>query len=169
MRKLGLDGGPNKVRDDAAVPRDIERRLEGLSVIDTFAAIRMLHEAIRDDGESPARLAALARAYAQLGVLTEYQWSPAASGLQGAGPALRRAAPRRDPNSPHATWNRAFVRALVGFHAEALADLDAAKAQARASRGVRRRPGSRCSMPTSGTIPRASMARMGRTRASPPC
>ena len=59
------------------MPQDVEKRLESLSMVETFAAVRRLHEAIRADGESPARLAALARAYAQLGMLTEFLWSPA--------------------------------------------------------------------------------------------
>lgn len=49
-----------------------------------------LHAAIRADGESSARLSALARAYAQLGILTEFHWSPAHCAFKALRPALRR-------------------------------------------------------------------------------
>lgn len=77
LKDLGLEGKANRVKATAPLPPDVERRLEGLGLFDHFAAIRDLHEAIRLDTESPERLGALARAYAQLGILTEFQWHPA--------------------------------------------------------------------------------------------
>ncbi len=77
LRQLGATGKPNRVRDDAPVPADVEQRLETLSMVEHFVAVRDLHHAIREGGESPTRLAALARAYAQLGMLTEFHWSSA--------------------------------------------------------------------------------------------
>ena len=75
----------------------------------------------------PARLAALARTYAQLGALTEYQWSSGASRLQGPRLALcRAAAGAKSEIARQRCAARAFVRALVGRHDLALADLDAA-------------------------------------------
>ena len=109
------------------MPPDVEKRLENLGIVEIFAAVRALHEAIRADGESPARLAALARAYAQLGVLTEYQWSPAHRVFKARALLYAERLDRAGPRSPApALRSRAFVRALVGRHDLALADLDEA-------------------------------------------
>ena len=77
LKALGLKGEPNPYRAEAALPPNVEDRLEQLGFVETLAAVRDLHAAIRSDGESPARLGALARGYAQLGVLSEFQWHPA--------------------------------------------------------------------------------------------
>jgi tetratricopeptide (TPR) repeat protein len=126
LQKLGLQGQPNRSRDDAAVPPTVEERLDQLGLVDHFAAVRALHEAIRADGESPARLSAMARAYAQLGMLTEYQWSPAHRVFKARAMLYAERLVARSPKSPAALRARAFVRALVGRQDEALADLDAA-------------------------------------------
>ena len=47
LKQLGATGSPNRVRDDAPVPPDVDKRLETLSMVETFAAVRALHEAIR--------------------------------------------------------------------------------------------------------------------------
>jgi uncharacterized protein HemY len=126
LKQLGAEGRPNRSRDDAPVPKAVEERLDQLGLVDHFAAVRALHEAIRTDGESPARLAALARAYAQLGALTEYQWSPAHRAFKARALLYAERLMARSPRSPTALRTRAFVRALVGRHDQALADLDAA-------------------------------------------
>jgi hypothetical protein len=130
LRKLGASGDSNKVHANAPVAADVEQRLASLSLVDTYAAVRALHEAIRSDGESPARLAALARGYAQLGALTEYQWSPADRVFKARAMLYAERLRARDPQSAWAIWNRAFVWTLVGLHSGALDDLDQAKARA---------------------------------------
>ncbi len=126
LKQLGLAGKPNRSRDDGPVPPAALERLDQLGLVDHFAAVRALHEAIRADGESPARLAALARAYVQLGTLTEYQWSPAHRVFKARALLYAERLLARSPRSPAALRARAFVRALVGRHDQALADLDAA-------------------------------------------
>ncbi len=125
LKQLGARGEPNKVRDDAPVPPEVDRRLETLSMIETWAAVRALHEAIRVDGESSSRLSALARAYAQLGMLTEYQWNPVHRVFKARALlyAQRLNARAGNSQSAEALRTRAFVRALVGRHDLALADL----------------------------------------------
>ncbi len=94
LRKLGAAGEPNAARADAKVPAGVEDRLAQLGLTGPFAAVRALHEAIRTDGESPERLGALARGYALLGVLSEFQWHPAHKAYKAPRPALRPAAGR---------------------------------------------------------------------------
>ncbi len=127
LKRLGAVGTPNVARADRGVPVEVERRLETLSMVEVFGAVRSLHEAIRSDGESPARLATLARAYAQLGILTDFHWHPAhrvfkARALLYAERLVNRPGQK---NAAEALETRAFVRALVGRHDLALADLDA--------------------------------------------
>jgi tetratricopeptide (TPR) repeat protein len=126
LKRLGLTGRPNPAHDDAKVPAAVEERLGQLGLVEQFAAVRALHEAIRADGESPTRLAALARAYAQLGALTEYQWSPAHRVFKARALIYAERLLARSPRSPAALRSRAIVWALVGRHDQALADLDAA-------------------------------------------
>ncbi len=126
LKQLGAKGEPNKRRDDAPVPPDVDKRLETLSMVETFGAVRALHEVIRANGESTARLAALARAYAQLGVLTEYQWSPAHRVFKARALLYAQRLIARDAQSAQALQTRAFVRALIGRHDLALEDLDEA-------------------------------------------
>ena len=74
LKRAGLRGKANAVDPKVAVPAEAEKLLGKLTVPDQFAAVRLLHEAIRTKGESPATLVALSRAYAHLGMLTDNQW-----------------------------------------------------------------------------------------------
>jgi len=127
LKRLGLKGEANKFRGDAPLPDGVEANLERLGLVENFAAVRALHSAMRADGESPARLAALSRAYAQLGALTTYQWSPAHQAFDARALIYAERLVARDPKSSWALRNRALVRALVGFHFLAIDDLDEAK------------------------------------------
>ncbi len=138
LKQLGAGGEPNKLRDDAPVPPDVEERLKTLSMVETFAAVRALHAAIRADGESSARLSALARAYAQLGILTEFHWSPAHRAFKARALLYAERLIARDAQSGfvRALQTRAFVRALVGRHDLALADLAEANKRDETARAV---------------------------------
>lgn len=125
LRKLGAAGKANAVRADAAVPAGVEDRLSQLGFPGMFAAIRTVHEAIRTDGESPERLDALARGYALLGVLSELQWHPAHKAYKARALLYAERRVARAPKDARALWQRAYVRALVGLHRDALADLAA--------------------------------------------
>jgi hypothetical protein len=75
LGKAGYGGRPNAVLDSAGVDDAAEGWLKNMAIAPQFAAVRSVHEAIRDGGESPERLGVLVRAYANLGSLTEYQWT----------------------------------------------------------------------------------------------
>lgn len=72
MREAGLAGEPNKWHDSAPVPDPIQALVDELSLVSQFRAARALHKLIGDDGESPERLWALTRVYANLG--QESRW-----------------------------------------------------------------------------------------------
>jgi hypothetical protein len=58
---LGLATKPNAVRDEALLPAKVDDRLTSLDFLDVLLAVRDLHGAMKDDGESASRLGALAR------------------------------------------------------------------------------------------------------------
>jgi tetratricopeptide (TPR) repeat protein len=129
LKGLGVSGKRNAVKPNTTLPQGVEERLQGLGFVEHFAAIRDLHEAIRADGESPERLGALSRAYAQLGVLTEFHWHPAHKVYKARALLYAQRILVRDPVSVLALRNRAFVRSVIGLHQEALDDLEAAAKQ----------------------------------------
>lgn len=137
LRKLGAKGKANprpeaKAGAEPALPAGVEQSLAGLSLTDLFGAVRKLHGAIRTDGETTARLAALARAYALLGVLSEFHWHPAHKVFNARAFLYAERQVARDPEDPLAYWNRAFVRAVIGYHSDAQLDLDLAKKKVKA-------------------------------------
>lgn len=125
---LGVKGKPNKYSAEGPVPAGVEEKLQTLGLVDHFEAVRLLHGAIRTDGESPARLGALTRAYAQLAALTAHLWSPAHLAFEARAWLYAQRMVARDPKSSWALRHRAFVGALNGIHAAALRDLRTAEA-----------------------------------------
>ena len=130
LRKLGVEGKPNALVPEAALPGLTEERLGHLGFIDPFAAVRDVHAAIHADGESPARLGALVRGYAMLGVLSEFQWNPAHKAFKARSLLYAQRLLNRDPTSPWALWHRAFASALSGMHYRAKSDLEEASTRA---------------------------------------
>ena len=128
LKALGLVGTQNAPRGDAGLPVKVEERLAQLGFIEHIAALRDLHAAIRADGESAERVGALARGYAQLGVLSEFHWHPAHKAFKARALLYAQRLVARDPASGRALANRAFVKALVGIPREALDDAARAKA-----------------------------------------
>lgn len=128
LNALGVEGKPNQRRPDADVPAELDGPLENLGFVEPLAAVRELHAVIRKDGESPARLGALVRGYAQLGVLNEHLWSPAHKAFKARAFLYAQRLIAQEPKSPWGRWHRAYVEALVGLHKRALDDLaEAAK------------------------------------------
>lgn len=127
LKQLGLKGEPNKVVETAPLPDGVEQKLQSLSLLENFAAIRTLHEAIRKVGESPERLGALARGYAQLGALSGHQWSAAHRAFDARALLYAERLVARAPKSAQALRDRAFVRAIIGYDYLAIADLEEAR------------------------------------------
>lgn len=133
LKALGLEGTPNMFRAEAGLPKGVEAHLGALGFVENMAAVRELHAAIRADGESPARLGALARGYAQLGALSEFHWHPAHKAFKTRALLYAQRLVARRPDDPQGLWHRAYVEALLGLSALARADLDEASRRARAS------------------------------------
>jgi tetratricopeptide (TPR) repeat protein len=123
LRKLGADGKPGTVRPEGKLPPGVEDQLAQIGLTGPIAAVRAVHEAIWTSGESAERVGALARGYALLGVLSEQHWHPAHKAFKARSLLYAQRLAARDPRSTWALWNRAYVRALVGLHRDAAADL----------------------------------------------
>jgi len=126
LKRAGFEGRPNRVRPGASVPEGVDRRLAMMVPTAQFAALRLVHAAIREDGESPARLGALVRAYANLGLLTDFHWNAAHQAFTARALLYGQRMVATDPRSPTALRHRAYARALAGLPGAALGDLEAA-------------------------------------------
>jgi tetratricopeptide (TPR) repeat protein len=130
LQKLGADGQANALRPDASVPDEVNERLLRLGYTESFQALRLLHLAMRHGGESPARLGALVRGYALLGILTEFHWHPAHAAFKARSFLYAQRLVARDPRRAWGYWHRAFAETLAGRHQDAIADLALAKSRA---------------------------------------
>jgi tetratricopeptide (TPR) repeat protein len=134
LKGLGLAGEPKAVKKVADLLDREEDQLASLGFVEVLLAVREMHRAIRAEGESAARLGVLARGYALLGVLSEFEWHPAHRAFKARALLYAQRAALRDPDSPQGLWYRAFAWALVGRHRDALVDLEAAKQKASATK-----------------------------------
>lgn len=128
LTEAGLAGRPApKGTADDRLPDAVEVRLGKMAFVEAFAALRALHAAIRSDGPSPRRIQALARAYANLGVLTEYQWDASSRAYKARALLYAQTLVAADPKSPEARWHRAYAASMAGLYGWALDDLNEAR------------------------------------------
>ncbi|WP_422928463.1 hypothetical protein [Singulisphaera sp. PoT] len=83
-------------------------------------------------GSPHRKLGALARAYAQLGILSEYQWNPAHKAYKARALLYAQRCLAKVPESPEGLRSRAFALASVGRARDARTDLDFAIERSRA-------------------------------------
>ena len=129
IKQAGFQGKPNVAKESAAVDEAIKQALNKTDFLFQFSAVRQLHELIRTDGESPERIGAPVRGYANLGLLTELHWHPAHKAFKARSLiyAQRMAADGKRPWL--AGWHRAYAFALAGLHNLAIQDLETAEKQ----------------------------------------
>jgi len=125
LKQAGVKGSPRPWNAKAKVPADVESLLSEMNFITQWRAVCALHAEIGRHGQSPALLAALVRAYANLGVLTELYWCPAHEVFTARSLlyAQRLHASGREPQL--SLESRAYAYALAGLPIPALEDLAA--------------------------------------------
>jgi tetratricopeptide (TPR) repeat protein len=138
LRKCGFEGKANVAGGEAGVPAEIEERLGEMVFTSQFVAVRQLHELIRAKGESPARLGALVRGYANLGLLTEFHWHPMHKVFKARSLVYAQRMLAADRQSYPARWHRAYAFAATGLHGLAIEDLEAAEADWKGARTDKR-------------------------------
>ena len=128
---------------DLALPEAIEKSLREMTFLAQFKAARQIHDLMAARGSSPALLGALVRAYANLGILTEFHWDPAHKVFKARAILYAQRWLSRQPDCLPALWHRAYALTLAGDHAEALEDLQSAEKawQATAEKERPSRPG----------------------------
>src|SRR5690606_5247195 len=114
LEKAGFERRPPKWNDSAELPEDVETLLEEMNDISQYRALRAIHRAIRESGESPERLAGLVRGYANLGQLT-------IRGIDCRGFAFRCRAwlyavrlGEKSPELPLSHWCLAYAQVMAG-------------------------------------------------------
>ena len=134
IQGAGFQGKPNAWKDSADVPPRVEPSLQKMDFVSQFSAVRELHDLIRAEGESPQRLGALVRGYADIGLLTEIHWNPAHKAFKARAMVYSQRLVARDKQPWHAAWHRSYAFALAGLHRLALDDLQTAATQWQAAK-----------------------------------
>lgn len=123
----------------AEFPAAMAESSQQLSCLAQFAVIRALHGQRHRATESPERLSALARAYVNLGSLTEFHWHPAHKVFKARALLYAERLVEKFPGvNAHST--RGYVRALTGLHQPALEDFQAADQLAAPAANADRKP-----------------------------
>lgn len=108
----------------ATVPVSVTDRLRAMNWYDQFAAIRELHTLLATTAD-PIVSGHLAVAYANLGVLTERNWTVAHKAYKAR--ALLYAHRAATDKSAAAKWTLAYTTSLLGLHAKSLERIAEAK------------------------------------------
>jgi tetratricopeptide (TPR) repeat protein len=124
---IGLKETVPAARGTAAVPAQAEEEVWEFNELGLLEGLRRIHEEIRARGESPELLGALCVGYANLGSICEYHFSAAHKAYSARALVYAERLLRDNKRSRWGLWHRAYVRALVGLHQLALADVAAAK------------------------------------------
>ena len=130
LKRQGFAKPVPAARPSASLPAKAQDELWSWNEMAVIGALRRIHADIRDKGESPELLAALAVGYANLGMLTENFYSAATKAFSARGLLYAERLVHRTNRSAWALRHRAYVRAIVGLHRPAENDLADAKKQA---------------------------------------
>jgi hypothetical protein len=106
------------------IPDGVDNLLYQTTLFSPYSALQQVHAAIRQSGESPQRISALVRGYANLAELTAFQWSSISKVMQARSLLYAQRMVNHDPDSPFSYYNRAYAFAFCGLQAAALTDLD---------------------------------------------
>ena len=134
LKTTGLTGKSNAWLPSAPPPADTDERLGQWNLLSQFWLVQELHHQLWTDGESPERLSALSRAYAQMGYSARVLTGPEYAVFNARALLYAERLVAKTKSSPLALQTRAYARALAGLQRFAVEDLDtAAKAAAGAA------------------------------------
>ncbi len=129
MQAAGIERR-QKTESDSELPpaevEELEAQLMAVDFIAQFGAVRRAHEVIAESGPTPEWLGILVRGYANLSQCTQHQWSAISEVFAARSLLYAERLIEIGGDKPTATalWHRAYARALVGLHADALEDLE---------------------------------------------
>ncbi len=123
LKAAGYSGPSNQFVESGPVPAEAADVANDWNMLPQYFAIRALHNSIRELGESPERLAALAESYARLGSLTNFHLSPAPDAFNARALMYAQRLIALTDDSVLARQTRAYVFAIIGLHQAAKEDL----------------------------------------------
>lgn len=126
--QFAAEARPARWDPSLAAPNEIEGLLAKMDLTSAFLATKLIHQAIAETGESPARLAALVRAYTNLGESTRNLISGASVAYFCRALLYSQRLIRLAPDEPSTWWARSYINAIYGAPLIALADLQRAEA-----------------------------------------
>lgn len=129
----GIERRPNRVVESAAAPAEAEILLSRMDHISQFHALRLLHQAVRETGESPELTGAIARGYANLAMLDVTTMDARSVAYRARAMLYAERLRSRAPRAPETAWTLAYVYALAGYPTIALDSLEAADGAADAA------------------------------------
>ena len=125
LKIAGLHGSPVHADPDGKLD-PAAAALERMELYSQLAALRLIDAQVQSAGESPARLSALARGYANAWQLSFYLWGAEPKAFAARALLYGQRAVMKFPDSAEAVAARGYAEALVGLPQLALADFDAA-------------------------------------------
>ncbi|MFK7776972.1 MAG: hypothetical protein QM501_02460 [Gimesia sp.] len=140
LKSSGYTGNAPKWMEKSTIPEKTLKQLNEWNFISQYTVIQDMHAAIRKEGESPERLAVLTRAYANLGSLTEFMWSPAHKVFMARALLYAERLTVRTKDSPWALAHRVYARTFAGRHHSALVDIKAIRSVKEEQSGKRPLP-----------------------------
>ena len=114
LMELGFEGKRNAWDESGEVPDAVLQMASRWNPLSQYLAIRALHRLMRDEGESPRRLAELSRAYARLGTMTQHHWGAAHVAWKARALLYSQRLAVRTGGSVEARQARAYALAFVG-------------------------------------------------------
>ncbi|MCA9238740.1 MAG: hypothetical protein KDA37_01005 [Planctomycetales bacterium] len=127
LSEAGYKPSPNEVLDEAPLPEGVDEALLRMNHLSQWHALRKLHSAMRDSGESPERLAAIARAYANLAQLYTPLMDLRGSACRARALLYAERLAHRWPDRVATHWDKAYVYVMVGMIQSGYESLLAAK------------------------------------------
>ncbi|HEY2893179.1 MAG TPA: hypothetical protein VGJ16_03175, partial [Pirellulales bacterium] len=128
LKKAGFEPKARKPAGTAELSSEVERQLSEMNLLSQFAALRGLHQQLRDEGESPQTLAGLVRGYANLGRLTAPHWNAFYKVFFARALLYAERLVNLDKQSAWSCQHRAYAKGMCGLHGAALKDLELAAA-----------------------------------------
>ncbi len=124
LEGTGYKGNSNRFVESGEVPAELANTENDWNMTAQYFAIRSLHKLIREQGESPERLAALAMSYARLGSLVRFHFSSAADAFHARALLYSQRLIALTKDSLLGRRTRAYTLGLVGNHQGTKEDLN---------------------------------------------
>jgi tetratricopeptide (TPR) repeat protein len=131
LTRGGWGKTPSASRASSKVASDVSDLLWSWNEVSVLAGLRRVHAEIRERGESPELLGALAVGYANLGSLTDYYYSASCKAYFARALLYAERLFQKTDQSYWGLWHRAYARMQVGLHNLAADDIIEAKKKQR--------------------------------------